>query len=148
MGEKSYRNAPLLGLAQLAPGCMSCNRANHGQVVAAHSNQGRDGKGLGIKASDAAVAFLCHDCHMHVDQGSAPAAVRLDMWEAAHRATMRWLIESGHLIVSVVPQSPPPAPPKPKAKIPKGRKLQGRGFDKDAPPRKIASRGFGKRTKG
>lgn len=147
MGEKSYRNAPLLGLAQLAPSCMSCNRANHGQVVAAHSNQGRDGKGLGIKASDAAVAFLCHDCHMHVDQGSAPASVRLEMWEAAHRATMRWLIESGHLIVSVVPQGPPPAPPKPKAKIAKGPKLKGRPFPQSDTPRKIPSRGFDKAFK-
>lgn len=102
---------------------------------------------MSIKASDAAIAFLCFICHTHVDQGSGDAGKRLETWEAAHRRTMRWLIESGHLVVSVVPQMPEPAPPKPKAKIAKGSKLKGRPFPQSDTPRKIPSCGFQKRTK-
>lgn len=133
----TYRNKAILDLAQLAPGCMvpGCGAVNHGQVVPMHSNQGRDGKGMAIKASDAAIAFGCAACHQIIDQGSQDGAIRLEMWEGAHRATMRWLIESGHLVASVVPQMPEPAPPKPKAKIAKGPKLKGRGFDKPAAKR-------------
>lgn len=80
---------------------MLCQRPNLGNVVSAHSNQSRDGKGKSIKASDAAIAFLCESCHTETDQGSKLSrADRIDLWETAHRATMRWLIESGGLIVN------------------------------------------------
>lgn len=145
----TYRNPALLRLAQLAPHCMAagCRAPNDGQIVSAHSNQLRDGKGTGIKASDAMIAFLCDFCHRQVDQGSADGRERLAMWEDAHRRTMRWLIESGHLIVSGVPQLPEPGPLKSRKKISKGRPIQSRPFDKPAAPRKIASRGFPKRAK-
>lgn len=41
-------------------------------TVAAHSNQQRHGKGMGIKASDAYVVYACAACHSWLDQGRAP----------------------------------------------------------------------------
>lgn len=150
----NYRHPLLLGLAAKAPHCMLCGVRNEGQVVSAHSNQQRDGKGTGIKASDAAIAFLCWTCHGRVDQGNEAKAVKFDLWEGAHRKTMRWLIESGHFIVSPVPTPPPVIEAKPKKPIathkaawPEGRKLQGRGFDKAATPRAIPSRPFARKAK-
>lgn len=144
----TYKNHVLTGLAAKAPHCMvpGCGARNVGQVVAMHSNQGRDGKGMGIKSSDAAIAFGCHACHMDIDQGSAPQSVRLGMWEAAHRATMRWLIESGHLVASVEPVAPPAPKPKPKVKIRSAAKIASRGFDKTI-KRAIPPRPFPKRQK-
>jgi hypothetical protein len=55
---------------------------------------------------------------------------------------MRWLIEAGHLIVSLIPTPPPVVEAKPKAKIAKGRPIQSRGFATPDVPVKIASRGF------
>jgi hypothetical protein len=69
--------------------------------VAAHSNQLKDGKGKGIKASDALIAALCYTCHMEIDQGSKLSKQeRIDIWEEAHRKTMTWLIENEYLIVN------------------------------------------------
>ena len=63
-----------------------------GTVVAAHSNQLRDGKGRGIKAHDFRIAALCYRCHAELDQGSKMSKQeRLKMWEDAHRATVGWL---------------------------------------------------------
>jgi hypothetical protein len=60
--------------------CALCG-AEDGTVVAAHSNQLRDGKGKGIKASDAAIAALCYSCHFKIDQGSGIAQnERLKLW--------------------------------------------------------------------
>lgn len=142
----TYRNPTLLALAQLAPHCMGCGAANHGQVVSAHSNQGRDGKGASLKASDAAVAFMCDVCHHAVDAGRTDRVSATALWEHAHRATMRWLIESGQLVVceTTIVQIPAPKP-KIKAKIGGRKTIQGRGFDKPDVPRKIAPRPFGRR---
>lgn len=124
----TFRDATLLALAQLAPHCMGCRAPNVGQVVSAHSNQSRDGKGTSIKASDAAIAFLCDVCHYAVDAGRADREIALKFWEAAHRATMRWLIEDGLLIVNPDVELPQPPKPKVKAKIRSGGKLKSAGF--------------------
>lgn len=93
-----YRNKKLLEAVRQSP-CQNCGTVD-GTVCAAHSNQLRDGKGRGIKASDAAIAALCYACHMSIDQGNKLSKEeRLDIWEQAHRKTMRWLIENEHLIV-------------------------------------------------
>lgn len=150
----NWRHPGLIRLASKAPHCMLCGVRNEGQVVAAHSNQSRDGKATALKASDAAIAFLCWTCHGRVDQGNEPKAVKFELWEQGHRATMRWLVESGHFIVSPVPTPPPVIEAKPKKPIagrkmasgsreipsrvdawPKGRKLESRGF---APTKKAA----------
>lgn len=73
--------------------CQHCGTRN-GTVVAAHSNQLRDGKGRGLKAHDYRVAALCYSCHMELDQGSTMSkAERVEMWEEAHRKTIGELFE-------------------------------------------------------
>lgn len=88
-----YRNQALLEAVRDAP-CMHCGKQD-GTVVAAHSNQLRDGKGRGIKAHDFRVAALCHTCHFDLDQGSKMSKEeRVNMWEEAHRKTVGWLFLS------------------------------------------------------
>lgn len=93
-----YRNKNLLEAVRLSP-CQHCNIAD-GTVVAAHSNQGRDGKGRGLKAHDYRIAALCFTCHAELDQGrDMSREERLNMWEAAHRGTVGWLFENDHITV-------------------------------------------------
>lgn len=88
-----YRSKKLLEAVREAP-CMHCG-AQDGTVVAAHSNQLRDGKGRGIKAHDYRIAALCFRCHSELDQGHQMSREeRLNMWESAHRATVGWLFDS------------------------------------------------------
>ena len=98
----TYRNEKILQAARYAPHCMSCMKNNDGTVVAAHSNQQRDNKGVGHKASDYRVAYLCQKCHENVDQGMhLDKQSRIDVWELAHRRTVGWLFESGALAVDL-----------------------------------------------
>ena len=91
-----YRNRKLLEILRQSP-CQECGRSD-GTVVAAHSNQLRDGKGRGIKAHDYRVAALCYSCHMTLDQGkSLDKAERVEIWEEAHRKTIAWLFENDHI---------------------------------------------------
>ena len=91
-----YRNKKLLEIVRNFP-CQHCGTID-GTVVAAHSNQLRDGKGRGIKASDYRVASMCYKCHAELDQGkNLSKAERVDMWEEAHRKTIALLFESGFL---------------------------------------------------
>ena len=93
-----YRSKKLLEAVREAP-CMHCG-AQDGTVVAAHSNQLRDGKGRGLKAHDYRIAALCYRCHSELDQGHRMSQQeRLNMWEDAHRATVGWLFD--HNIISV-----------------------------------------------
>lgn len=92
----NYRNKKLLQLAKDFPYCMNCGSQNCGDVVMAHSNQSRDGKGMSIKAHDFRVAALCYECHMMIDQGKGLSREdRIAVWETAHRATMGHLFWSG-----------------------------------------------------
>jgi hypothetical protein len=89
-----YRNKKLLELARLLP-CQHCG-IEDGTVVAAHSNQLRDGKGRGLKSSDFRIASLCFRCHAEADTSSTLSKVaRIEMWEQAHRATIGELFERG-----------------------------------------------------
>jgi hypothetical protein len=91
-----YRNKQLLELVRYCP-CQMCG-AEDGTVVAAHSNQQRDGKGMGIKAHDYRIAALCYVCHMKIDQGKdLTKSARFAAWDEAHRGTIGWLFERGHL---------------------------------------------------
>jgi len=91
-----YRNRKLLDLLRQSP-CQACGRSD-GTIVAAHSNQLRDGKGRGLKAHDYRSASLCFSCHTELDQGkSLSKQERIEMWEEAHRKTIGWLFEN-HLI--------------------------------------------------
>ena len=87
-----YRNEKLLRACRDFP-CQNCG-ADDGTVVAAHSNQLRDGKGRGIKAHDYRVAALCFRCHADIDQGSIlNKAERIEIWEEAHRKTIAQFFE-------------------------------------------------------
>jgi len=69
-------------------------------IVAAHSNQMRDGKGRGLKSHDYRIAALCYTCHTELDQGKNMSwEERLNMWEDAHRGTIGWLFENGKIKV-------------------------------------------------
>jgi ferredoxin len=98
-GRRVYRNKKLLEVVRQSP-CQHCGRQD-GTVVAAHSNLLKDGKGRGIKASDYRIAALCFTCHSELDQGNKMSREeRKELWENAHRATVGWLFEDGHLTVS------------------------------------------------
>jgi len=91
-----YRSRPLLNACRELP-CQHCGTID-GTVIAAHSNQLRDGKGRGLKAHDYRVASLCYTCHMELDQGSnLSKQERVDMWEEAHRKTIGLLFERGFI---------------------------------------------------
>jgi hypothetical protein len=93
-----YRNRKLLDLARELP-CQNCGISD-GTVVAAHSNQLRDGKGRGLKAHDYRIASLCFTCHVELDQGSKMSKQeRVEMWEEAHRNTIGLLFERGLIVV-------------------------------------------------
>lgn len=86
----NFRSKYLLEAVREAP-CMHCG-IQDGTIVAAHSNQLRDGKGKAIKAHDFRIAALCYTCHSELDQGSKMSkSERLNMWEEAHRSTIGWL---------------------------------------------------------
>ena len=94
-----YRNKKLLEIARLLP-CQHCG-IEDGTVVAAHSNQLRDGKGRGLKSSDFRIASLCFRCHAEADTSSTLTKVaRIEMWEQAHRATIGELFEQGLVVVN------------------------------------------------
>lgn len=61
----TYRNPSLLGVVRELE-CVNCGV--HG-VQAAHANLQEFGKGMGTKASDAAIMSLCPTCHAALDQG-------------------------------------------------------------------------------
>ena len=91
-----YRNKKLLEIARKIP-CQNCG-IDDGTVVAAHSNQLRDGKGKGIKAHDYRIASLCFKCHSELDQGRSLSKMeRVELWEEAHRRTIAELFEQGYL---------------------------------------------------
>jgi len=93
-----YRNKTLLELARDIP-CQHCG-IDDGTVVAAHSNQLRDGKGRGIKSHDYRIASLCYACHMELDQGkNLSKQERVEMWEEAHRKTIGLLFDNNKLQV-------------------------------------------------
>lgn len=94
-----YRNKKLLELIRQSP-CQHCG-VQDGTVVAAHSNQLRDGKGRGIKAHDYRIAALCFTCHADLDQGAQLSREeRLNMWEEAHRKTVGWLFDNNLIVLS------------------------------------------------
>jgi hypothetical protein len=91
-----YRNKSLLEAVRESP-CQICG-AQNGTVVAAHSNQQRDGKGMGLKAHDYRIAALCYTCHADIDQGKTLSKQeKFEAWDEAHRKTIGWLFETGRI---------------------------------------------------
>jgi hypothetical protein len=93
-----YRNKKLLEIVRESP-CQNCGIQDN-TIVAAHSNQLRDGKGRGLKCNDYRIAALCYRCHSDLDQGkSLSKDQRVEMFESAHRATIGWLFENEHIVI-------------------------------------------------
>ena len=63
---------------------LPCVRCGNPNSQAAHSNSSRDGKGRGIKASDAFVIPLCFKCHAAFDRfelgNRAESEAMFDQW--------------------------------------------------------------------
>jgi len=92
----NYRNRKILELAHSSV-CQGCGTSD-GTIVAAHSNQQRDGKGMGIKANDYRIAYLCFKCHCYIDSDpKATKEEKREKWEEAHRDTIGWLFDNGHI---------------------------------------------------
>jgi len=90
-----YRNKKLLDAAKDSPQCFGCGLPNDGTVVAAHSNQQRDGKGMGHKAHDCRVAYLCRECHDILDKSPLPRHAKQEIFEEAWRRTVLHWFETG-----------------------------------------------------
>lgn len=97
----TYRSRKLLDHIHEAPKCFICGAWNTvGNIVPAHSNQSRDGKGKGLKAHDYRVAALCNGCHMELDQGRNWTLMeKRRLFDEAHRETIGWLFDSGRIEV-------------------------------------------------
>ena len=94
----NYRNAKILRAAKDSP-CQLCG-ADDGTIVAAHSNQQKDGRGAFYKSHDYRVAYLCYKCHHEIDHGSKMTREeRRQAWDEGHRATIGWLFANGRITV-------------------------------------------------
>jgi hypothetical protein len=66
----------------------ACETTRGESTVAAHENEG---KGMGIKASDAKSAGACYPCHVWYDQSAAPKAEKRRAFMVAHlRQVLEW----------------------------------------------------------
>lgn len=102
--NKSYRNKKLLALAKHYP-CQYCSTDN-GTIVAAHYSgmwSNKVGKGKGLKPHDAAIAYLCMDCHDIVDNRNNVYSEHeaLAVWAIACANTYRSLLESGDICLKM-----------------------------------------------
>ncbi len=85
------RNAALLAMARgqlcllQVPGVCQPDPAT---TVACHSNQSVHGKAGARKADDQWHVYGCAACHRWLDQGPAPAAEKIERFNAAHR----WMV--------------------------------------------------------
>lgn len=73
--------------------CAVCG-IDDGTCSPAHRNEG---KGMGLKVSDALVAPLCFSCHRELDQGKGSRAEKRDTWNRAYIDTVSKMIEEGTL---------------------------------------------------
>jgi len=93
---KPFRSPKLLSLAKDSP-CQMCG--SYGTTVSAHSNLLEHGKGMGRKADDCYIAFLCHPCHAKIDQGTGTYLDKKEDWLMAMSKTYYWLFTNNHLEV-------------------------------------------------
>ena len=71
---------------------LPCVRCGNPNSQAAHSNSSRDGKGRGIKASDAFVIPLCAICHAAFDQ------YKLGNREQSEAMFEKWLVRVNRML--------------------------------------------------
>lgn len=83
------RNPDVLALAKgrrcLLMAVENCRTLDGSTTVACHENQG---KGMGIKQSDARSVWGCFACHFFYDSGSVPRAEKRRAFEAAYQRQM------------------------------------------------------------
>lgn len=77
-----------------------CNH-NPETTVAAHSNKGYHGKGMGQKADDCFIAYLCSECHAALDgQRGADSYLAAEYaFDRARDKTLRRMLDKGVLKV-------------------------------------------------
>lgn len=80
----NYRNKKLLQSAN-GEKCVACGSTLG--VVAAHCNEQQAGKGMGMKAHDLMIAYLCGNCHRVYDEGTHNRAVKHEFFAEAHFLT-------------------------------------------------------------
>lgn len=90
----TYRNPRLLRAAETQP-CVLCNST--GTTVAAHSNSLEHGRGIGHKAPDYFVAYVCQECHDQIDgrKGGLRKEEKREMWMRAFARTVALWFETG-----------------------------------------------------
>lgn len=77
---------------------LPCQLCGVDGVQVSHSNQSRDGKGMGLKSYPWRVAAICPRCHTEIDSGKTlTRAERIERWEEAHRKTIGELFGRGLL---------------------------------------------------
>lgn len=95
-----YRNRQFLDAVAALPCQLRIDGiCTGGPSVACHSNQLIDGKGRGIKASDARVCAGCAACHSWLDQGQATREFKAERFGQAAWRTYALMIESGELVM-------------------------------------------------
>lgn len=92
----------LIRAARLYP-CTLCGKDQR-YTCAAHCNDATV-KGIGKKAPDSAIAYLCMDpggCHDQVDgrSGGLDKATKRAMWNEAHRRTVALWFRDGLVVVA------------------------------------------------
>lgn len=96
LGRKQQK---LRDSAKACPRCMGCGLENNcGTLLClAHSNRLIDGKGRGIKATDASGAILCDTCHSLVDgrAGNLTREQSQAFHQRAHQKTHAWWVKEG-----------------------------------------------------
>lgn len=90
----TYRSAKLKKAANGQP-CVLCRSV--GTTVAAHSNSLEHGRGMGHKAPDYYVAYLCQGCHDRVDgrAGGLTKVEKRELWITAFIRTVAVWFEQG-----------------------------------------------------
>jgi hypothetical protein len=64
------------------------------------------GKGIGCKAPDYFIAWMCHECHALYDgrAGKLTWQEKWEMWVRAYMRTVEQWFKQGIVVVGVVPQ--------------------------------------------
>lgn len=84
------------GRLYAAVASLECQRCGRRGTQVAHSNQLRDGKGIGLKVYPWRIAALCPECHVEIDSGpSMSKEQRREAWDEAHRRTLGELFARG-----------------------------------------------------
>jgi hypothetical protein len=91
----TYRNAKWLRAVAGLETCVLCGQYG---VQAAHRNEG---KGMGMKVSDALTAALCASCHAEIDQGrNMTRDERRASMDRAIVLTLEKLAEKGQVVIA------------------------------------------------